>query len=886
MNVYPRKANPMLKKNTLTLGGTRLVIAVLILVLISPPLPAPILIEGLEIFDDLGSDPWGESHPGGAAVTDSPESLRNNIPGLDLELLPEGPVTVTETDGEGGRRETRIDLAGSSVSETDRHGNEIVTEYDDEGNVIRETTNYVDDSYTEWTRNEDGSSTETTRDADGNLVSTETRDEKDRLMSSERRNPNGTRDTARREDDGSITIERRDADDKLVKTRTRHADGDGYSDVDHNTGVKTETRRERDEDGKVKSINSTTTNKDGSSIERTATNNRTETVEKNSDKQVTRRTINNKDEGSKTEIEYGKDGEKVRELETRKDGSSRERWRTEDGSEEGVIRDGKGNVKATFLKTKDGTTVLSRKTHWWDKDTIKYPDGSTKEIVQQKFGSKDRLVIEKDKNGKITGHHQSSSRLLEPGQDYYEKRGGRNWDQLSPTEKAKHEIAAAKVNPEPTGPSKSVYAKDVLERAKMRAEMEKDVDKLATDGKNGRDDPPADEKKEEDTAKRRAELETKSGEYSARAKELQKELDQALEDDDRTRIRKIEGDMDRNMDESLVVDTELADMDVRKNDPREEARYRIAQAIRKDAAVRAQDMNNMDAELEDHTQAVAGKFSWVSARAEITTKTTDEARSADARRNLGTANLEAIERLEEMPGLLELRLGNLAQDKDAVAAARKFLAGRKEFAQDQVDMGTSERNTITAIRAAGTAADVLDTLIGGKIASGGGKLVSRGLKVAKGARAAKVAPRLVKSGTQTLDTLIDVGNRGANTQTLDTLLDVGGRGVRDAAGSGARQAAEAAEDGMMRMTQSSPTKWWPIDQLDEFELDMFVSDSTILMPGLRPARLAVGRTSAHAAPSPATIRRLWERGRNLTREEILLKIDLILSNTVPATGPR
>ena len=88
------------------------------------------------------------------------------------------------------------------------------------------------------------------------------------------------------------------------------------------------------------------------------------------------------------------------------------------------------------------------------------------------------------------------------------------------------------------------------------------------------------------------------------------------------------------------------------------------------------------------------------------------------------------------------------------------------------------------------------------------------------------------------------------------------------------------------MTQSSPTKWWPIDQLDEFELDMFVSDSTILMPGLRPARLAVGRTSAHAAPSPATIRRLWERGRNLTREEILLKIDLILSNTVPATGPR
>ena len=52
MNIYPRKANPMLKKNTLTLGGTRLVIAVLILLLISPPLPAPILIEGLDIFKD------------------------------------------------------------------------------------------------------------------------------------------------------------------------------------------------------------------------------------------------------------------------------------------------------------------------------------------------------------------------------------------------------------------------------------------------------------------------------------------------------------------------------------------------------------------------------------------------------------------------------------------------------------------------------------------------------------------------------------------------------------------------------------------------------------------------------------------------------------------
>ena len=87
--------------------------------------------------------------------------------------------------------------------------------------------------------------------------------------------------------------------------------------------------------------------------------------------------------------------------------------------------------------------------------------------------------------------------------------------------------------------------------------------------------------------------------------------------------------------------------------------------------------------------------------------------------------------------------------------------------------------------------------------------------------------------------------------------------------------------------------FWPIHILNSFvslhlkaELDSFVTDSTILMRGLRPAGLTVGRAAADAAPSPATIRRLWERGRNLTREEILLKVDLILSGRIPATGPR
>lgn len=863
----------MLKKNTLPLGVMCLVVGVMVCVSTAlcgqPDRNRGGLTGGLDIFDYPDLDPWGGTSETGADMGDSPESLRNNVPGLDFELLADGGVNVTETDGEGGQRETRLDLAGSTVTETDRNGNEIETEYDEEGNVIRETTNYRDGSVGEWTR-----------------------DENDSLVSAERRNPNGTRDTARRNDDGSMTIERRDADGELVKTRTRHADGDGYSDVDHTTGARTETRRERDEDGNIKSITSTTTNEDGSSIERTATNDRIETVEKNSDDQVTRRTIHNKDKGSKTEIEYGEDGEKVRELETRKDGSSRERWRTEDGSEEGVIRDGKGNVKETFLKTKDGTTVHSRKTHWWDKDTIEYPDGSTKEIVQQKFGSKSRIVIEKDKNGKITGHHQSSSSILEPGQDYYEKRGGRNWDQLSPTEKAKHESAAAKANPEPFGPSTSEYAKGVQERARMRAEMEKDVDKLATDGKDGGDDPvgvsptqpdlplgdPPAVEKEEDPAERRAELERKSGEYSARAKELQKKLDQALEDDDRPRIKKIEGEMDRNMDESFVVDTELAEMDARENDPREEARYIIAQAIRKDAAVRAQDMNNMDAKLEDHTQAVAGKFSWVSAGAEITTKTTDEARSADARRNLGTANLEAIDRLENMPGLLELRLGDLAQDPQAVEAAKNFLAGRKEFAQNQVDMGTSERNTITAIRAAGTAADVLDTLIGGKLASGGGKLVSRGLRAVKGARAAKVAPRLVQSGTQTLDTLIDVGSRRARTETLDTLVDVGERGARGAWLKDGARGAEALFDSRLSTDEF-------LEVLIERSCRINPTDSTIFMRGLGPAVVEVGNIARRATPTRAAIRRLWESGRaGLTGDEIILKADLVLARFVTATG--
>lgn len=896
MNIYPRKANPMLKKNTLPLGITQLVIIVLVLALVSPPLSAQDKLGIINRFERalFNSDPMGVLDSGGAEVTDSPESLRDKIPGLDFELLANGGFNVTETDGEGGRRETRLDRAGSTVTETDRNGNEIETEYDEDGNVIRETMNYPDGSVGEWTRNVDGSSTETVRDADDNVVSTEIRDENDELISGERRNPNGTRDTARRDPDGSLVLERRDADDNLVRTRTRHPDGDGYTDVDHTTGTRTDTRRERDEDGKLKSIKTTTTNEDGSSTERTATPNGIETVEKNSDKRVTKRTVHDRDKGSKTEIEYGEDGEKVRELETRKDGSSRERWKGEDGSMEGVIRDKNGNVKEKFLKTKDGTTVRSKKTDWWDKDTITYPDGSTKDIVQQKFGNKTRIVIEKDKNGKITGHSQSSSRLLEPGQNYYEKRGGRNWNDLSDTEKAKHEIAAEKAEgPGPFSPPEmSEYAKGVVERARMAAEMEKDVDKLATEGASGSDaptdavpeapklsvdEPPTAEKREEETAKRRSELEKKSAEYASRAKALQKQLDQALEDDDRARIRKIGDEMDRNMDESIPVDEELLEMDARENDVKDEARYIIAQAIRKDAAARAQDMNNQDAELEDHTQAVAGKFSWVSAGAEITIKTTDEARSADARRNLGTANLEAIARLEDMPGLLELRLGDLAKDKDAVAAAKKFLAGRKEFAQNQVDMGTSERNTITAIRAAGTVADVLDTLVGGKIASGGGKLVSRGLKAAKGARAAKVAPRLVQSGTQTLDTLLDMGSRGARTETLDTLLDVGGRGARDAAG--------ALEERMVRMTRSTPTEYIPFDQLSPRQLEMLATDSTIFMPGVRRAVVDIGRISEAAAPSPSTIRRLWEKGRNLTSEEIILKVDLILSGRVPATGP-
>ena len=71
--------------------------------------------------------------------------------------------------------------------------------------------------------------------------------------------------------------------------------------------------------------------------------------------------------------------------------------------------------------------------------------------------------------------------------------------------------------------------------------------------------------------------------------------------------------------------------------------------------------------------------------------------------------------------------------------------------------------------------------------------------------------------------------------------------------------------------------------MSEFALNQFVSDSTIIMRGLRPARLTVGHASRNV--SPATIRRLWEKGRNLTREELLIKIDLILSETVPPTGP-
>lgn len=902
----------MLSKKTLGAAGTWLLIPVMILTCVSPGFcgqPGRTrggLTGGLDIFDHGDSDPFGVLDQTGADIADSPESMRSSIPNLDFQLLPEGGANVTETDGEGGRRETRLDLAGTTVTETDRNGNEIETVYDEEGNVIRETTTYADDSVREWARDEDGGSTETVRDADDNLVSTERRDENDELISGDRRNPDGTRDTARRNDDGSLSIERRDAEDNLVKTRTRHADGDGYTDVDHTTGTTTETRRRRDENGKLESVKRTTTDKDGASIERTATPEGVETVEKNSDERVTKRTFLDRKKGSKTEIEYGEDGKMVRDLITRKDGSSRERWMGEDGSMEGVIRDDKGNVTEKYLKTKDGTVARSKKTDWWDRSTIIYPDGTRKEIVEQKFGNKTRIVIEKDKSGKITGHSQSSARLLEPGQDYYEKRGGRNWNDLSDTEKAKYEVAAEKAEgPGPFSPPKmSKYAKGVVERAKMRAEMEKDVEKLATEGTSGDatgsdaapeaprlsvDEVPTEEDRAQETAKRRAELEKKKEEYAARATALQNQLDKALEDDDRAQINKIEREMDRNMEESIPIDEELLELDARKNDLKEEARYRVAQALRKDAAAQAADMNKQDAELEDHTQAVASKFSWVSAGAEITTKTTKEARAADARKNLGEANLEAIERLESMPGLLEHRLGDLAQNPDAVEAAKTYIAGRKEFAQNQVEMGTSERNTITAIRAAGTAADVLDTLVGGKIASGGGKLVSRGLKVAKGAKGARVAPRLVKasqgagtSGARNLaqsgaDTIVDSG-----TQTLDTLLDVTGRGAR---GRGVRQAAAAADDSMVRVTQSSPTEYWPLDQLDEFHLDMLATDSTILMPGLRPARLTVGRTAADVAPSQETIRRLWEKGRNLTREEILLKIDLILSGQVPATGP-
>ncbi|UCD76114.1 MAG: hypothetical protein JSV91_04165, partial [Phycisphaerales bacterium] len=863
-------------------------------------------------LDRAGADPAVEN------VSETPPSIAKVgiRPNLELvEFLSDGPFSVKETDGEGGKRETRIDLAGSTTAGVDKDGNEIETKYDEDGKVVEETTEYPDGSYTVWTRNEDGTSTATVWDKDDNLISTETRDENDRLMSSEFRNPDGTSVTARREPDGSVIMRRKDSDGRTLKTRTHHKDGDGYTDVDEVTGAKTVARRERDEEGEAKSIKLTTTNEDGT-VERTATKDRIETVEKDKDGGVTARTIDDSDTGMKTRIEYDKDGKIARQVDTRKDGSSRDRWREEDGSEHGVICDDKGNVKEEFLRKKDGTTLRSKKTHWWDRDTIEYPDGATKEILEQKFGSKDRIVIEKDKDGKIIGHHLSSSDLLEPGQDYYEKQGGRDWHQLSPTEKAKYENAAEEAGPGPFGPPRSDYAKGVLERAKMRAEMEKDVDQLATDGRNGAADrsgvkvgpigispgPPAPEEKE-DPAKRRAELEKKSREYSTRARELQKKYNQALEDGDRFQIRNIEAAMDQNMDDSLDVDSELAEMDARKTDPREAARYRISQAIRKDAAARAHDMNKLDAELEDHTQAVAGKFSLLSAGAEITTKTTDEARSADARRNLGAANLEAIERLEKMPGLLESKLGNLAQDKNALAAAKKFLADRKKFARNQVDMGTSERNTITAIRAAGVTADVLDTLIGGKIASGGGKAVSRGLKMAKGARATKVAPRLVRSGaarqmgksssrasskvlprsaSRSAETLLDsapfrtAGDLGETTltdimpqrfrqsgDTLDTLVEMWGQG-------GGRSI-------------NPNTRWVAIEELSERQLNRLASDSTILMPGPRIRDpIPVGALSDGI--SEATIRRLWEKGRNLTREELLIKIDRILDGADPATG--
>ena len=83
---------------------------------------------------------------------------------------------------------------------------------------------------------------------------------------------------------------------------------------------------------------------------------------------------------------------------------------------------------------------------------------------------------------------------------------------------------------------------------------------------------------------------------------------------------------------------------------------------------------------------------------------------------------------------------------------------------------------------------------------------------------------------------------------------------------------------MASLTRSSSTKYWPIDKLRDFEIEHFVEVD------IRPAPLTVGAASRNV--SPATIRRLWEKGRNLTRDEIRLKVDLILSETVPATGPR
>ena len=63
------------------------------------------------------------------------------------------------------------------------------------------------------------------------------------------------------------------------------------------------------------------------------------------------------------------------------------------------------------------------------------------------------------------------------------------------------------------------------------------------------------------------------------------------------------------------------------------------------------------------------------------------------------------------------------------------------------------------------------------------------------------------------------------------------------------------------------------------------TESTIIMRGLEPAAVEAGRIARRAAPTRATIGRLWESGRaGLSSDEIVLKADLILDGLVTATG--